>query len=561
MGQMLDMVPNHMGVLGADNAWWMDVLENGPASAYADFFDIDWAPLDPDLAGKVLVPVLGDHYGAVLERGELRARVRARTPARSRCATTSTGFRSTRASTRRCSSTRPLALDPEALDADARGAFLRLVAAFASSAAARPHRARGAWPSAPATRKCTRPRLARLAAPPAPGGGDRARGRAASTAAPATARASTRCTSCSSARPTASPTGASPRTRSTTGASSTSTTSPRCAWRTTRRSRRRIASCSGSRRRAASTACASTIRTGSTIRRTTSGACRSATPTAPASPARRSMPHARDRSTWWSRRSSRRTSSLPESWPVHGTTGYRFANVVNGLFVDTAAALACRPHLAGLRRATRRSTSTRLPIAGKRAILRGALAGELTVLGEPAAAHRARRPPHARLHARTRCARRWPKWSRASRSTAPTSPNAPPAQDRRYIDWAIGRAQRRSLRGRREHLRLRARRAARASPRRRLRDPGCGVSRRSPCSFQQFTAPVTAKGVEDTSFYVFNRLISLNDVGRRPGPLRHDPSRRSTAPPPTAPRNGRTPCSRPPRTTTSARRTCARAST
>ena len=58
MGQMLDLVPNHMGVLGADNAWWLDVLENGPASRYADFFDIDWRPHDRDLAGQVLLPVL-----------------------------------------------------------------------------------------------------------------------------------------------------------------------------------------------------------------------------------------------------------------------------------------------------------------------------------------------------------------------------------------------------------------------------------------------------------------------------------------------------------------------
>ncbi len=72
MSHLCDVVPNHMAVMGKDNAWWMDVLENGPSSAYADYFDIDWAPHDPDLAGKVLVPVLGDPYGKVLERGELR---------------------------------------------------------------------------------------------------------------------------------------------------------------------------------------------------------------------------------------------------------------------------------------------------------------------------------------------------------------------------------------------------------------------------------------------------------------------------------------------------------
>jgi (1->4)-alpha-D-glucan 1-alpha-D-glucosylmutase len=74
MGHIVDIVPNHVGILGADNQWWMDVLENGEASAYAGFFDIDWAPANPDRAHKVLVPVLADPYGTVLERGELELR-------------------------------------------------------------------------------------------------------------------------------------------------------------------------------------------------------------------------------------------------------------------------------------------------------------------------------------------------------------------------------------------------------------------------------------------------------------------------------------------------------
>jgi (1->4)-alpha-D-glucan 1-alpha-D-glucosylmutase len=72
MGLILDIVPNHMGVMGSDNAWWLDVLENGEASIYACFFDIDWRPLKEELHGKVLLPVLHDHYGAVLESGELK---------------------------------------------------------------------------------------------------------------------------------------------------------------------------------------------------------------------------------------------------------------------------------------------------------------------------------------------------------------------------------------------------------------------------------------------------------------------------------------------------------
>ena len=71
LGQILDVVPNHMGVMGADNAWWLDVLENGQASAWGAFFDVDWEPLNPELRGKVLLPMLGDHYGTILERGDL----------------------------------------------------------------------------------------------------------------------------------------------------------------------------------------------------------------------------------------------------------------------------------------------------------------------------------------------------------------------------------------------------------------------------------------------------------------------------------------------------------
>lgn len=72
MGHILDTVPNHMGIMGRDNNWWLDVLENGPASRYSQFFDIDWTPLRPEMHNKILVPVLGDHYGNILDKGELR---------------------------------------------------------------------------------------------------------------------------------------------------------------------------------------------------------------------------------------------------------------------------------------------------------------------------------------------------------------------------------------------------------------------------------------------------------------------------------------------------------
>lgn len=71
IGLILDFVPNHMGIEKGANAWWQDVLENGRMSRFAEFFDIDWTPLKRALQGRVLLPFLGDQYGQVLERGEL----------------------------------------------------------------------------------------------------------------------------------------------------------------------------------------------------------------------------------------------------------------------------------------------------------------------------------------------------------------------------------------------------------------------------------------------------------------------------------------------------------
>jgi (1->4)-alpha-D-glucan 1-alpha-D-glucosylmutase len=72
MGLVADFVPNHMGIAEAANGWWMDVLENGPSSLAAPCFDIDWHPLKHELDNKVLLPILGDQYGKVLENGELK---------------------------------------------------------------------------------------------------------------------------------------------------------------------------------------------------------------------------------------------------------------------------------------------------------------------------------------------------------------------------------------------------------------------------------------------------------------------------------------------------------
>ncbi len=72
IGLVLDIVPNHMCIASAANESWWDVLENGPSSPYATYFDIDWQPPKPELADKVLLPFLGEQFGAALEAGKLR---------------------------------------------------------------------------------------------------------------------------------------------------------------------------------------------------------------------------------------------------------------------------------------------------------------------------------------------------------------------------------------------------------------------------------------------------------------------------------------------------------
>jgi (1->4)-alpha-D-glucan 1-alpha-D-glucosylmutase len=72
LGHIVDFVPNHMGIGTGNNARWNDVLENGPSAPGADFFDVDWSPVKAELHAKLLLPILGNQYGSVLERGELQ---------------------------------------------------------------------------------------------------------------------------------------------------------------------------------------------------------------------------------------------------------------------------------------------------------------------------------------------------------------------------------------------------------------------------------------------------------------------------------------------------------
>lgn len=76
MGVLVDFVPNHMGISGPFNAWWMNVLENGLHSPYAKFFDVHWRTSEAGGRSHILVPILEDHYGVILEKGALKLRYR-----------------------------------------------------------------------------------------------------------------------------------------------------------------------------------------------------------------------------------------------------------------------------------------------------------------------------------------------------------------------------------------------------------------------------------------------------------------------------------------------------
>ena len=209
MGLIVDFVPNHMGI-GSDNAWWLDVLEWGQDSPFAHYFDINWHPPRADLEGRVLLPVLGDQYGVILEQGEIALRF---DPAEG---SFSAWYFDHRFPISPRSYAAILAAGGDAAGR-ARPRFRRdrQAARVRRRASARRELKRALWPNAPRA-----PDLAEAI--------DRRCG--SSPARPASRRALRRCTGCSKRNPIASPTGGSPARRSTTAAFSTSTTSPACAW-------------------------------------------------------------------------------------------------------------------------------------------------------------------------------------------------------------------------------------------------------------------------------------------------------------------------------------------
>ncbi|MET3493375.1 malto-oligosyltrehalose synthase [Variovorax boronicumulans] len=512
LGQLLDMVPNHMGVFGADNDWWMDVLENGPASLYAQHFDIDWQPLNVEITGKVLLPVLGVRYGEALESGVLVLHFEHEHGSfairyfdhRFPLAPESYPVVLERALARLA---RPGDADGgEASDrlASLSSAFAHLPGRDASSPDQLAERVRD--------KEVLKARLGRLA---------RQHPAVAQALLAAVAELNL----------------AQPEARDALHALVEAQAYRLAHWRVAadeinyrrffdindlaavRMERDEVFEATQS---FALDLAASGVVDGLRIdhpdglydpaeyfRKLQEGYARRAglvlpTHDADGRPARPLYVVAE--------KIAAGHEEVPESWHVHGTTGYRFANVANGVLVDTAAE-------ADVLHAWQRFTGqtddfASICRAGRREVMRNALSSELNVLATEL----------LRIARADRSTRDYTlnALRRALSEVASCMPvyrtyivDGPSAQDERFIDEAVDEAVRLSGDADRSvfdfvRSALRAEAVASAPPALAER------VRRFALRFQQFSAPVAAKGVEDTAFYRYFPLSALNEVGGEP---------------------------------------------
>ena len=510
MGLIVDIVPNHMGVLGNDNAWWLDVMENGAASAYAGYFDIGWESPDPALNGKVLLPILGDQYGIVLERGEL-----------------SLGFDPARGYITLSYYEHTLPIDPcrygpllrQALQSlqgatPGRRDELRQIADAMDSlpphdtpdAAARLRRQRDKTLLKARLAGSVRehPRLQQAIAQVVAGLNGRPGDRASFDALDALI----------SAQPY-------------------------------RLAHWRVAADEINYRRFFDINELAALRMDRPevfdathrliLQLAADGAIdglrldhpdgladpagyfrqlqRRYAQTAGLPPPRDDAPKAELPLYVVAEKIVAPHETVPEDWMLHGTTGYRFANLVNGVLVDASAK-------ARLDRSWRvfapaeAQDFDELSWQCRHVVMDGTLAGQLTVLSNALLklAREDRRTRDFTLNSLRSALSEVVASFPVYRSYVVDKPSR---QDRRLIDWAIGRARRRSPAADpslfdflRRVMLIRPLPGAPAGQAGRLRD---FVER-----LQQYTAPVAAKGIEDTALYRHQRLVSINDVGGEP---------------------------------------------
>jgi (1->4)-alpha-D-glucan 1-alpha-D-glucosylmutase len=504
MGQMLDVVPNHMGVLEADNAWWLDVLENGTASAHAQTFDIEWWPPSAEMAGRVLLPVLGDHYGRVLEAGEIQLNFD-RTSGEFSLHYYAHRFRIDPSHYPDIFAVVPRPALPDD-GHEAQQEMLSLLEAFARLPRRQledelSRRARSQHSS------LHKRELARLA---------QANGWIAHWIDSSLAHLNGKAGAAASF-------------------DALDTLISRQAYRL---ADWRVASDDVNYRRFFDVNTLAGLRMEQTavfeathrlvlswLRRGQLAALRIDHPDGLSDPQqyfeRLQARHLHDALVAGSEPRAlylvvekilAEHEALPDGWPVHGDTGYRFATLVNGLFVDESREVA----VDGLYRAFTGAHESFDEVAYrcKKLIIYTALFSELrwlaTALQEMTRVNRRTRDftrPRLRV-ALAEVAAAFPVYRTYLREG-----EAPGAQDRQHVEWAVASARRR-LGG------------AEAAVLNHLRDFLLGegealhasvpLRSRFIARWQQFTAPVMAKGVEDTAFYRYVRLASLNEVGGDP---------------------------------------------
>ncbi|MEO7741544.1 MAG: malto-oligosyltrehalose synthase [Usitatibacter sp.] len=501
--QVMDIVPNHMGVLAADNAWWQDLLENGPASTLADFFDIDWKPPSQYLADRVLLPVLGDHYGIELAGGRMKL---AFDPAAGSFAIAYFEHRLPVDPHEY-----PRILAPAVRELEAQGQYSHQAQALRSIMEAfgrlprRHESARARIDERILNKEVSKGRLASIA-----------------RSHPMVAEAIQRSIE-----------GLNGRADDPASFDALHELLERQAFRL---AYWRVAQDDINYRRFFDINDLAALRQEhppvfdathrlvlELVRAGAVEGLRIDHPDGlfdPRAYFEKLQAGCRKPTYVLVEKIVASFESLPEDWAVHGTTGYRFANVVNGLFIDTAAeARLTRTYEAFIGDAAPYADIVR---RSKRMILRSALASELTVLTSRLA-RIARADRNTRDFTFTTLREGLTEVIAAFPVYRTYIDEHVRAEDRRYVDWAIARARMDS-------------RAADVSVFDFLRDAlTCELPTRSPAlaaevrhfarKFQQLTSPVMAKGLEDTAFYIYNRLASLNDVGGDPGEFGFPPAR------------------------------------
>lgn len=509
MSHLCDVVPNHMAVMGEDNAWWMDVLEYGSASMYAESFDIDWSPQDADLLGKVLVPVLGEPYARVLERGELRLIFE---PA--------AGSLAIRYFEHRFPidpRTYARVLSPALAETDGVAGDAAEIERLLASIHALPHR-----------RDLTRASVDE---------GRRLAGALKWSCAALAARKPAFAAAIEAVASRIGGTAGDPASFEAMHALLEDQSFRLAYWR--------VAGEEINYRRFfdINELAALRMEDDPTFEATHAlvlglaadgkiGGLRIDHPDGLYDPA---AYFARLQRRYREETAKRRAPApgdapaaiyvalekitaphehLPETWPVHGTTGYRFANVLNGLFVDTTAKArvdrAWRAFVGGAAQTFEQACDR-----GRRMIMDSALAAELGVLTTRALriARGDRRTRDFTFNALRRAIEDIVAHFPVYRTYVDA--DGPSAQDRRHVDWAVTRARAGSRTSDSSLFEFLHRLLLGLAP----DDAGPAMvlaCRQFAMRFQQFTSPVAAKGVEDTALYTFNRLVSLNDVGGDP---------------------------------------------